>query len=105
MEEDEYDEYYDDLLNEKVGDVLKEEYDACTVPPKEVAAGQGEGEKARKEGANAKADRKEKEQKPFTCPPPSPFRCMMTVSTRTTGLTQVTLPYVARNFLNSVFHG
>ncbi|XBI18018.1 protein MLN51 homolog [Aegilops tauschii subsp. strangulata] len=78
VEEDEDEEYYDDLLDEEeVGEGLEEEYDGHAVPPKEVAAGQGEaGEKPGEEGAEAEAEadgEEKKEQEPFAVPTSGAF--------------------------------
>ncbi|VAH77285.1 unnamed protein product [Triticum turgidum subsp. durum] len=79
-EEDEDEEYYDDLLDdEEVGEGLEEEYDGHAVPPKEVAAGQGEAdEKPGEEGAEAEAEaeadgEEKKEQEPFAVPTSGAF--------------------------------
>ncbi|CAM0881575.1 unnamed protein product [Alopecurus aequalis] len=73
VEEDDGEEYYDDLLEEEVGEGLEEDYDARAVPPKEVAAGQGEdGEKAGEEGEEADGEEK-KEQEPFAVPTSGAF--------------------------------
>ncbi|KAK1665421.1 hypothetical protein QYE76_053580 [Lolium multiflorum] len=70
------DEYYDDLLEEEEaaeGLEEEEEYDGRAVPPKEVAAGQGEeGDKAVVEGEEAEGEEK-KEQEPFAVPTSGAF--------------------------------
>jgi hypothetical protein len=73
-DEEEEEEYYDDLLEEEAAEGLEEEeYDARAVPPKEVAAGQGEeGDKAVVEGEEADGEEK-KEQEPFAVPTSGAF--------------------------------
>ena len=75
VEEDEGEEYYDDLLEEEVGEEgLEEDYGGRAAPAKEVAAGQGEeGEKAvGEEGEEADGEEK-KEQEPFAVPTSGAF--------------------------------